>query len=156
MPQRLKLDCGGELGARHDATAPRVYCKRAESERTKPQARGEGASAQPRTSSAQPRDRREPASICLPVRVVRGNWYRVLAYRPPKSRLSSDVTLRILDYGIPIVERSSISTHLGETSPIRIWPSVKTRFETRQSPRTSARHLQSIWPSVKTRVLVKI
>ena len=132
MPQRLKLDCGGELGARYDATAPRVYCKRAESERTKPQARGEGASAQPRTSSAQPRDRREPASMCLPVRVVRGNWYRVLAYRPPKSRLSSDVTLHTGLWYIPI------------------------RLSAHQSPRTSARHLQSIWPSVKTRVLVKI
>ena len=121
MPQRLKLDCGGELGARYDATAPRVYCKRAESERTKPQARGEGASAQPRTSSAQPRDRREPATMCLPVRVVRGNWYRVLAYRPPKSRLSSDVTLHTgLWYTDRIVERSSISTHLGETSPIHL------------------------------------
>ena len=73
------------------------------------------APSTPRDRASQPRH--------VPVRVVRGNWYRVLAYRPPKSRLSSDVTLRILDYGvigIPIVERSSISTHLGETSPIHL------------------------------------
>ena len=133
MPQRLKLDCGGELGARHDATAPRVYCKRAESERTKPQARGEGASALRSTANLErstegQADDRASQPRHVPVRVVRGNWYRVLAYRPLKSRLSSDVTL-----------------HTG------LWYTADRIVETHQSPRTSARHLQSIWPSVKTR-----